>query len=87
MRGEEHVHGSDRALPKLLERRGIVRQDLLRSPMSSDRVSEHRFGVRTVLRTNMSGRADVEPGGVIEELIDRHRLTIDQVVFEGIELP
>lgn len=55
--------------------------------MSSDRVSEHRFGVRTVLRTNMSGRADVEPGGVIEELIDRHRLTIDQVVFEGIELP
>lgn len=55
--------------------------------MSSDRVCEHRFGVRTVLSTNMSGRADVEPGGVIEELIDRHRLTIGQVVFEGIKLP
>src|SRR5699024_10799214 len=52
-----------------------------------DRSSQDLVGIGTVRSSGMSAGADVEAGGVIEELIDRDDGSGSQGVFEGVELP
>ena len=87
LRREECLHRPDPSLSELIERRRIIGQHLFRGTVFGDRSSQHLMGVGTVLSSQMSCGADVEAGGVVEELLDRDDGPSGQCVFEGIELP
>ena len=92
--GEEAFGGGDVSAPGLAEGEAVVAEQLLLDPVLGERGLERVDGVGAVLGIGETHRADVKPGGVVQQLADddlRAHLTgslrVGEAVCERVELP
>lgn len=68
--GKIDLHGTDGTATQLVERCGIVAEQLAWCPVCADCLGEHVMGIAAVLVALVGAGAHVVPGRVVNELID-----------------
>lgn len=85
--GQEDLYRSDPARPQLVERQRVVREQLLGRAMGIDGPGQDFLGVSAVLAPGMGPGSHVVPGGIVQQLVDGHRLPAGELELEGVQPP